>query len=87
MSLVQVSGGTSISLRELWLLVCALNGLGVAQSVLSVELHSNLVVSSATIKRSRLDAGHVWHDFELGVQAAAAVGAELVMMLVKGDQR
>lgn len=64
------------------LLLGSLAGTEVAHSILNVELNSNLVAQAcrAAVERAGLDAGHVRHDLELGVQAGAAVAAEEVLV-------
>ena len=57
-----------VYLRKLWLLVCACYWSRVVQAVLGVELDSDGVVCCAAVEATALDAGHVGHDFELGVE-------------------
>jgi len=55
------------SSREFGLLLCSVNWLRVAQSILVVEFNGDLMVVSSAIQATTLDTGHVWHDLELGV--------------------
>ena len=71
---------TFSKLRELGLLVRALNWLGIAQTIFVVELHGNLVVRSSAIKAARLDASDIWHDLQLSVQRGAACRTEPMLV-------
>lgn len=52
-----------------------------AHSVLSVEFDPNLAkVCRSTIETAAFDTCHLWHDLQLGIQGAAAGGAEEVLV-------
>lgn len=58
------------------LLISALNRLAIAQSILGIKLHRNAVIVRSAIQSTTLDASHVRHDFQLRIEARAAVGTE-----------
>jgi hypothetical protein len=72
-------------LTEDLLLLCALDLMSKAHSVLCVKFHTNLSkVRSSTIKSTSFDARHIRHDFQFSVQRAAAGRTEEMFVNLSG---
>lgn len=74
----------STHLPKLRLLIRPLDRLTISQPILRIELHRNVMIIRTAIQPTTLDARHIRHDLQLGVQARAAGRAEPVLVDLAG---
>lgn len=66
-------------LAKLRLLISAIDGLRIRQTITSVELDAHRMIILPAIQTAALDTSNVGHDLQFCVERATAVGAKLLL--------